>query len=72
MSKSDRPRAKALLGLHGFVDKNGDSWRDRPNGKPLVLEYATQSDQQNRQHALRAFKSGMVNTLRSRARSKLR
>jgi ABC-type transport system substrate-binding protein len=43
------PRAKALLDLHGWVDRNGDGWRDQPDGSPLVLEYATQPDQQSRQ-----------------------
>ena len=49
MSEYDLPRAKALLDLHGYVDKNGDGWRDQPDGKPLVLEYSTQPDQQSRQ-----------------------
>jgi ABC-type oligopeptide transport system substrate-binding subunit len=31
------------------VDKNGDGWRDQPDGKPLVLEYASQPDQTSRQ-----------------------
>ena len=42
-------RAKALLDLHGWVDRNGDGWREQPDGRPLVLEYATQPDQQSRQ-----------------------
>jgi ABC-type transport system substrate-binding protein len=49
MSEYNLPRAKALLDLHGYVDKDGDGWRDQPNGQPLVLEYATQPDQQSRQ-----------------------
>ncbi|MEY3473560.1 MAG: hypothetical protein RL087_18 [Pseudomonadota bacterium] len=49
MSSYDLSRAKALLDLHGYVDRNGDGWRDQPDGKPLVLEYATQPDQQSRQ-----------------------
>jgi len=49
MGDFDRARAKALLDMHGWVDKNGDGWRDLPDGQPLVLEYATQPDQQNRQ-----------------------
>jgi ABC-type transport system substrate-binding protein len=49
MSTYDPARAKALLDLHGYVDRNGDGWRDQPDGKPLVLEYATQPDQQSRQ-----------------------
>ena len=49
MSSYDLARAKALLDLHGYVDRNGDGWRDQPDGKPLVLEYATQPDQLSRQ-----------------------
>jgi ABC-type transport system substrate-binding protein len=49
MSEFNRARAKALLDLHGYVDRNGDGWREQPDGKPLVLEYATQPDQTSRQ-----------------------
>ncbi|MCW5633995.1 MAG: bicyclomycin resistance protein [Rubrivivax sp.] len=42
-------RAKALLDMHGYVDRNGDGWREQPDGRPLVLRYATQPDQQSRQ-----------------------
>ena len=45
MSDFDVPRAKALLDLYGYVDRDGDGWRDLPSGAPLVLEYATQPDQ---------------------------
>ena len=45
----DPARAKALLDLYGYTDKNGDGWRDLPDGKPLVLEVATQPDQTSRQ-----------------------
>jgi ABC-type transport system substrate-binding protein len=49
MSEFDRARAKALLDLHGYADRNGDGWREQPDGRPLLLEYATQPDQQSRQ-----------------------
>ena len=49
MGDFDRGRAKALLDLHGYVDKDGDGWREQPDGQPLVLEYATQPDQNSRQ-----------------------
>ena len=49
MSDHSVGRAKALLDLHGYVDKNGDGWREQPDGSPLVLEYSTQPDQQSRQ-----------------------
>ena len=42
-------RAKALLDLYGYTDKDGDGWRDMPDGKPLVLQKATQPDQTSRQ-----------------------
>ncbi len=49
MSDVDLPRAKALLDQFGYVDQNGDGWRDLPDGKPLVLEYSSQPDQLSRQ-----------------------
>ncbi len=49
MSEYNLPRARALLDLYGYTDKDGDGWRDLPDGKPLLLEYATQPDQQSRQ-----------------------
>ena len=36
----DPARAKALLDMFGYVDRNGDGWRDLPDGKPLVFHYA--------------------------------
>ena len=33
--------AKALLDKFGYVDKDGDGWRDLPNGKPLKLVLAS-------------------------------
>jgi ABC-type transport system substrate-binding protein len=49
MSEHSLAKAKALLDLYGYVDKDGDGWRDLPDGKPLVLAYATQPDSQSRQ-----------------------
>ncbi|MCC9596713.1 MULTISPECIES: ABC transporter substrate-binding protein [unclassified Rubrivivax] len=48
MGDYDPARAKALLDMHGWIDRDGDGWRDQPDGSPLVLEYATQPDQQSR------------------------
>jgi ABC-type transport system substrate-binding protein len=45
MSEYSPARAKALLDLYGYVDRNGDGWREQPDGQPLVLEYATSPDQ---------------------------
>ncbi len=43
------PKARALLDLYGYVDKDGDGWRELPDGSPLTLEVATQPDQVSRQ-----------------------
>jgi ABC-type transport system substrate-binding protein len=48
MSDYDPARAKALLDLYGYIDRNGDGWREQPDGAPLVLQMATQSDQRSR------------------------
>jgi ABC-type transport system substrate-binding protein len=51
MSDFSRARAKALLDLHGYKDIDGDGWRETPDGKPLLIEYATSPDQERRQLA---------------------
>ena len=43
------PRAKALLEMYGYVDRDGDGWREMPDGSPLVLKKNTQPDQLSRQ-----------------------
>jgi ABC-type transport system substrate-binding protein len=48
-SDFDPGRAKALLDTYGYVDRDGDGWRERPDGSPLVLEYASQADALSRQ-----------------------
>jgi len=44
----DPQRAKALLDLYGYVDRDGDGWREQPDGSPLVIEVSTQPDQASR------------------------
>ena len=48
MSTFDRPRARALLDTYGYVDRDGDGWREQPDGAPLTLEFATESSQLDR------------------------
>ncbi|WP_271007886.1 ABC transporter substrate-binding protein [Paucibacter sp. B51] len=43
-------RANALLDLYGYVDRDGDGWRDMPDGSPLVIEVANQPDALSRQY----------------------
>jgi len=49
MGEFSRAKAQALLDLYGYVDRDGDGWRDQPDGSPLLIEYATQPDDFNRQ-----------------------
>jgi ABC-type transport system substrate-binding protein len=44
----DPAKAKALLDMFGYVDRDGDGWRDMPDGSPLTFEYATTPDQLSR------------------------
>jgi len=39
----DPARSRALLDLYGFLDKDGDGWRERPDGSPLVLRVNSES-----------------------------
>ena len=45
----DPARANALLDLYGYRDRDGDGWRERPDGSRLEIEYATQPDDLSRQ-----------------------
>ena len=44
----DLAQAKALLDMFGYVDRDGDGWREMPDGSPLQLEWATTPDQRAR------------------------
>ncbi|MDH4050384.1 MAG: ABC transporter substrate-binding protein, partial [Rubrivivax sp.] len=46
----DPARAMALLDLYGYLDRDGDGWRELPDGSPLELVKATQPEQINRQY----------------------
>src|SRR5438876_182498 len=37
-------KAKALLDIYGYVDRDGDGYREAPDGSKLVLEMATEAD----------------------------
>src|SRR4029079_9685438 len=50
-------KAKALLDMFGYVDRDGDGWRDMPDGTPLTFDMASTPLQSERQR----------NTLWSRA-----
>ena len=41
-------RAKALLDTYGYLDRDGDGWREMPDGSPLVIDHASVPDQRVR------------------------
>ena len=48
----DPARARALLDMYGYVDKDGDGWRDLQDGKPFTLTFKFRaSEQESRQQA---------------------
>lgn len=49
MGTHDPARAKALLDLYGYVDRDGDGWRENPDGSRLELELTTEPTQLARQ-----------------------
>ena len=48
MSDHDPARAKALLDLYGYTDRDGDGYRETPDGAPLVLKMASMATQRER------------------------
>jgi ABC-type transport system substrate-binding protein len=49
-STYDPARAKALLDIYGYIDRDGDGWRERPDGSPLVLTLSSETEQIYRQY----------------------
>ena len=45
----DPARAKALLDMYGYVDRDGDGLREMPDGSPLVIDQASTPEQRSRQ-----------------------
>jgi len=43
MSEFSPAKARALLDLYGYIDRDGDGWREQPDGSPMVLQRSTQS-----------------------------
>jgi ABC-type transport system substrate-binding protein len=48
-AKHDVAEARSLLDMYGYIDRDGDGWRELPDGSPLVLRWATTPDQRARQ-----------------------
>ncbi len=48
MSEYNPAKARALLDMYGYVDRDGDGWREQPDGRTLQLEMASQPTQETR------------------------
>ena len=51
MSEYSPAKAKALLDTYGYIDRNGDGWRERPDGSPLILEKAASPSEIDRRQS---------------------
>ena len=49
----DPAAARALLDKFGYRDRNGDGWRERPDGTPLVLRIGTTPEDRERDDLIR-------------------
>ncbi|MEO5700847.1 MAG: ABC transporter substrate-binding protein [Casimicrobiaceae bacterium] len=47
--KQDPAAARALLDKFGYVDRNGDGWRELPDGRPLVLTMGSATSGRDRE-----------------------
>jgi ABC-type transport system substrate-binding protein len=45
----DPAKAKALLDMYGYIDRDGDGWREMPDGSPLTIDQASVPDQRTRE-----------------------
>lgn len=48
MTAPSASRARALLDLYGYTDRNADGWREQPDGSPLLLRMAFPTDRRAR------------------------
>ena len=49
-ARYDPAVARALLDRYGYRDRDGDGVREAPDGRPLVLRFASEPDQTSRQY----------------------
>jgi ABC-type transport system substrate-binding protein len=56
----DPARAKALLDMMGYVDRDGDGWREQPDGKPLLIEYKYNAGSQDQRQLAELWAKSMA------------
>ena len=48
-NQHDPAKARALLDMYGFIDRDGDGYRDMPDGTPLVLRFNSSPSDRDKQ-----------------------
>ena len=56
----DPPRAKALLDMFGYIDRDGDGFRERPDGRPLTIRYKYDVGGQEKRDTAQLWVTGMA------------
>ena len=56
----DVPKAKALLDMFGYLDRDGDGWREAPDGKSLVISHKYNAGGQEYRQLAELFQKSMA------------
>jgi ABC-type transport system substrate-binding protein len=57
----DSSRAKALLDMFGYLDRDGDGWREQPDGRPLTINYKYNAGSQEQRQLAELWSKSMSN-----------
>jgi oligopeptide transport system substrate-binding protein len=55
----DPGRAKALLDMFGYIDRDGDKWREQPDGQPLVVRFKYDGGSQEKRQLAELWQKSM-------------
>jgi ABC-type transport system substrate-binding protein len=56
----DVPKAKALLDMFGYVDRDGDGWREQPDGSALVVNHKYDAGSQEKRQLAELWVKSMA------------
>jgi ABC-type transport system substrate-binding protein len=56
----DPVRAKSLLDMFGYSDRDGDGWRETPEGKPLVVNFKYDGGSQEKRQLAELWQKSMA------------
>ncbi len=61
VSDFDTAKAKALLDMFGYLDQDGDGWREQPDGRALLLSYKYNTGGQDQRQLAELWVKSMAN-----------